>query len=127
MLQFVGNSVVSAADVVLFGPLRLWAERGLIHMEDSRDNSYEVVSVRTALMRMKAISELLGNSTSRTKNSEDQFDKAFRERNQAMLDSMCEIVRKAQVQGMPSDASASRDLARRAKKSIVVPGFGSGM
>ena len=127
MSLFAGTYAVGDDGIVIFGPLRIWAERGLIHIEDSRDNSYECLSVRTALQRMKAISDMLGNSTQRDINSEDQFDRANRDRHQRMLDSMIEITRKAQNQGMPSDASARRDLVRRRPKSIVVPGYGGGM
>lgn len=114
-------------DVIKFGPLRFWAERGLVHIEDSRDNSYECISVRTALHRMLAISEMLGNSTQRQKYSEDQFDQTNRVRLQNMLEGLTEIVRKAQVQGMPSDPTARRDLVRRRPKTVVVPEFGGGM
>jgi len=127
MTLFTASGAILSSDVVRFGTLRFWSERGLIHIEDSRDNSYEAISVRVALQRMKAISDLLGNSTQRQKHSHSQFDNAFRQRNQDMLDGMCELVRKAQIQGMPSDPTASRDLVRRAKKTVVVPGFNSQM
>lgn len=116
-----------AADVVRFGPLYIWAERGLVHIEDSRDNSYESVSVRAMLHRMKAIQDMLGNSTARQMNSEDQFDRANRERHQKMIEEMLVVIRKAQEQGMPTDAGARRELVRRRPKSVVVPGIASQM
>lgn len=127
MSTFAGNAVLLDDDVVLFGYLRFWAERGLIHIEDSRDNSYECVSVKTILHRMRAISDMLGNSSSRETRSEDQFDQNNRKRHQDMLDAMCQMVKRAQIQGMPSDPTASRDLARRRPKTIVVPGVGECM
>lgn len=128
-LTFTSGSVVSGShDVVRFGHLRFWAERGLIHIESSIDNSYECISARTALRRMNAISEMLGNTNDRQMHSEDQFDRANRERHLRMLEGLTFLIQKAQVQGMPSDASARRDLVRRRKKTVVVPStFGGGM
>ena len=54
-------------NVVFFGPrdnpksVRWWADGGLIHYEDSRDNSYASMSVRTFLERLNAINDMLGN------------------------------------------------------------------
>lgn len=126
-MLFNGSNFLADHDVVRFGTLRLWAERGLIHIEDSKDNSYEAMSVKVCLQRMKSISEMLGNSSQRDVASEDQFDRNNRKRHQNMLDGMIEVVRRAQVQGMPDDASARRDLVRRRPKSVVVPGYGGGM
>lgn len=108
-------------DVVQFGTLRFWAERGLIHIEDSADNSYNTVSVRTILTRAKAISDMLGNSTQREQYSEDQYDSVVRKLNQDMLDSIVVLARKARIQGTPDDPAAVRDLQRRAKRSVIVP------
>lgn len=112
--------------VVKFGHLRMWAERGLIHIEDSRDNSYEVVSVRTALQRMQGIQDMLGNSVrGRKKHSEDTLDNEFYTRNQKMLEEMIVVSQKAREQGMPSDPSAVRDKVRRLPRTVVVPGVNS--
>jgi len=126
---FAGAHVLGSADVVRFGHLRMWAERGLIHIEDARDNSYKAVSVRTMLHRMRGIQDMLANSKPhlRQKHSHDQLDKAWVDDNQGMLEAMCEVVRKAQAQGMPSDPSACRDLARRRPTTILVPGYGGGL
>jgi hypothetical protein len=113
---------VSSHDVCVFGHLRFWAERGLIHVEDERDNSYKSYSVGTILRRMKGISDMLGNSTDRQKHSHDQLDNVFREKNQAMLDAMVAICAKAQGQGMPSDASARRDKVPAAGEDGGGPG-----
>jgi hypothetical protein len=116
----------TAGDLVRLGPLRFWAERGLIHIEDERDNSYEVISVRTCLHRLRSIQDMLNNSR-RVPYTEDQFDQANRQRLQDYLDAMIEVCRKAQQQGMPSDASARRDLVRRRPLSLVMPGYGGGL
>lgn len=129
MLVFAGGSFVSDKDVVVFQYLRFWAERGLIHVEDARDNSYEVVSVHDSLERMDAVSELVKivMKKQRSEYSEDQLDENWRKNNQDMLDGMIELVHKAQNQGMPFDQSAVRDLVRRAPKTVVVPAYGGGM
>lgn len=129
MILTVGGVTTTGNDVVRFGHLRMWAERGLIHIEDAKDNSYVVVSVRTMLHRMRGIQDMLKNSKTGTRqaHSHDQLDRSWVEENQNMLDAMVEVVRKAQIQGMPTDASARRDLVRRRPKSILVPGNGSSM
>lgn len=129
MILSVGGVTTTGNDVVRFGHLRMWAERGLIHVEDAKDNSYKVVSVRTMLHRMRGIQDMLKNAKphDRQVNSHDQLDRKWLEDNQNMLDAMVEVVRKAQIQGMPTDASARRDLVRRRPKSVVVPGNGSAM
>ncbi len=124
-LTFAGGVAVGNRDVVRFGDLRFWAERGLIHIQHARTGAYDSISVRAALERMKAIADMLGNR--RSMNTEDQFDQANRKRHQDMLDGLVEICRKAQVQGMPSDASARRDLVRRRPRTVVVPGIGSSL
>lgn len=124
---FTSGGCIRDDDVVRFGPLRFWAERGLIHIEDATDNSYEAVSVLTALQRTNAISEMLGNSSNREKYSEDQFDQSNRTRHQNMLDGMLVLMNRCKVQGMPSDARARRHLKNSLPKSIVVPALYGGM
>lgn len=116
-------------NVVCFGQTRMWAERGLIHAESGRDNSYECFSVRTCLHRMKAISDMITNTGQKVKanKANSQFAQITIEEHQRMLEGMCEVVRRAQAQGQPDDASARRDLVRRRKKSVVVPGYGGGL
>lgn len=126
-ILFAGKTRVGNTDVVRTRHLRMWAERGLIHIEDSRDNSYAVASVYDTLCRMKGISDMLGNSSEREMNSENPFDRAWRAEQVEMLEGMVEVVRRAKEQGMPSDASARRDRARRLPKTVVVPGYGGGM
>lgn len=126
---FAGGSAVTGTEVVRFKHLRMWAERGLVHIEDSRNAEYKVVGVRVMLQRMRAIQDIITNSprTQRQAHSEDQFDRNWLSENQQMLEAMVEVVKRAQIQGMPSDASARRDLVRRRPKTVVVPGYGGGM
>jgi len=112
-------------DVVLFGRLRFWAERGLIHIEDSSDNSYVTISVREALYRAKSISDMLGKSSQREKHSHDPFTKMLIKHNRDMIDGIAHISQKARIQGSPDDESAVRDAVRRAKRTVIVPGRAS--
>jgi len=128
-MTFLGNGSVLnlQEDVVRFGPLRFWAERGLVHVEDATDNSYEVMSVRTFLSRARGLSDMIGNSTQREMHSEDRYDQMERTRHLTFLEGAANLARKAQIQGMPSDPSARRELVRRRPKSVVVPAYGGGM
>lgn len=98
---------------------RYWAERGLIRCEDSLDNSYVVLSVREFLRHANALSEILGNSRA---NRDTGPDSNLRSEMQRIIDKSVELAKRAQIQGMPSDATACRDLRRRQPVSVVVPG-----
>lgn len=111
-------------DVCVFGNLRIWAERGLIHLEDARDNSYEAFSVKTQLHRVKAINDMLQNSKAQLTSSGGMTAQEF-ERQMKMVEKMVEICKKAQIQGMPSDPTACRDLRRRLPTSVTVPSLKS--
>lgn len=124
---FLGSRASGQHQVVRFGPLRFWAENGLIACEDERDNTYQTVSVRTALDRIRAINDMLGNSTQRMKNSEDQFDQANRRRHQDMVDAMVQIVRLAREQCNWDDDTSVRDVLRRMPTTFCMPGIKSAM
>lgn len=108
-------------DVCIHGPLRFWAERGLIHVEDARDNSYDVMSVSSAAHRVQAHIDMLANSREQMRRT-GFMDYAEYNRLQRMIEQMTEIIRKAQIQGQPTDESAVRDLRRRQPKSVLMPG-----
>lgn len=107
-------------NVCRFSCLRMWAERGLIHIEDTTDGDYNVVAVRAMLERMQAIQEMLINSRRREKNSEDKFTANVVEAQQRMLEQMANVVRQAQEQGMPSDPTA-RGTLQRQRKTVMLP------
>lgn len=99
--------------------VRYWAERGLIRVEDSLDNSYNVLSVRQFLRHANALCEILGNSSAKKDSGPDTN---LRAEFQRIIDRSVELAKRAQVQGMPSDASAVRALRRSRPVSVVVPG-----
>lgn len=124
---FMGGGVVlEPTDVVRFGPLRIWAERGLIHVEDSRDNSYKKVSTRDELFRLQAINDMLANS--RQKGSEDQFDASNVTRIRRAVEGMIAVCQKARTQGDPFGESKAlaRRLVRTMPKTVVTPPYGGG-
>lgn len=114
-----GRHKIDAKGNTVAREVRYWAERGLIRVEDSLDNSYHVLSVRQFLRHVNALSELLGNTTAKKDSGADAQLRSEMQRN---IDRAVEIAKKAQVQGMPSDASACRALRRRMPVSVVVPG-----
>lgn len=99
--------------------VRFWADRGLIHSEDSIDNSYETLSVREFLRRALALSQMLGNSADTDGKGADADLKSYV---QNIVDKAAAIAKKAQDQGMPDDASARRDLRRRQPVTVCVSG-----
>jgi hypothetical protein len=102
----------------------MWAERGLIHIEDSRDNSYEAIAVKECLERLNGLNEMIGRSkkggmASRSNSFTNYMDEITDI--QRMIDDTIDICRKAREQGMPTDASARRDLKRRQKTQVSIP------
>lgn len=96
--------------------LRFWAERGLMHCEDS-SNEYSSMTVRQFLHRVRALNDMVGNSDSRRDTGADRSLREEMVRNSEKAQQIAEL---AQLQGMPSDASARRDLVNRRAKTIVV-------
>ncbi len=92
--------------VVRFGPrnnpkcLRYWAERGLIHCEDARDNSYETLTVREFLLRLQGINDMIGNSKA-TLAAEKFAHVDELDRQQRFVEEAAVLVRRAQIQGLP--------------------------
>lgn len=101
--------------VARLGALRLWADRGLVHCEDGTNNSYRSMSVRSALHRVAALSDMLGNPS---RSRESELDRAKRGEIQEFIDRMCEVIRKAQEQGMPGDPSAVAAY-KRARPTVI--------
>lgn len=98
--------------------LRAWAERGLVRIEHAQTAQYETLSAVDAAKRTKALSEIV-----RKARQNDKHRKYFDELEawQQFVDDMIFVCERAQEQGMPSDASARRDLVRRAPLTLSVP------
>jgi len=113
-------------NVIFFGPRsnpkcqRWWADRGLIHVEDSRDNTYESMPVRTFLHRLKAVNDMIGNS--KTQLANDGFaHKDELNRQQRFVESALELANIAKAQGEAGSKDAIKDAKRRRSLTVVVP------
>lgn len=111
--------------VVFFGPrsapnaVRWWAERGQLHWEDSRNNSYGTVSVREFLFRLKAINDMISNGN--RKDNENMMHVDEIERHQRFIEESLELVRKAKEQGVPEDPQVRKHKAMERPITMVMP------
>jgi hypothetical protein len=112
------TTILGQSNVLIHGPLRVWAERGLVRIEDSRDNSYKIISVKDCAVRVKALNDMIKNSLS----TNTVFDSNAVHEIQRVIDGYVSVMQRAKEQGMPEDASARRDLVRRRPTSILMPG-----
>jgi hypothetical protein len=119
--------LIGDVGVVNFGPRtnpgrdKYWAERGLIHYENTETNEYDTLTVREFLLRLKAINDMLGNSRATLASAKFAHADEIK-RQQKFVEEASMLARKAQQQGMPSDPQARAEAKRRAPKSVVVPG-----
>ena len=110
-------------DVANFRKYRWWAERGLIHWEHRDNGNYGTLSVRMCLVRLRALNDMVQNSVKESHESGLKFMYASEiTEHQKFIDEVIELCKKAREQGMPDDKSAGRDLKRRRRKVIHVPG-----
>jgi hypothetical protein len=100
--------------------VRVWAERGLICIEDSEDNSYNALSVKRALERIRGINDMVGNSKG-MRDTGIARDNHERTMLQNFVADAVNICQKAREQGMPTDQSASNALKAARSKSVVMP------
>ncbi len=114
-------------NIVYFGPRdnpkcqRWWAERGLIHMEDARDNSYITLNIREFLERLQGVNDMIGNSKTAAVN--DGFAHSDEiGRQQKFIEEAVELVKVAKEQGEAGSKDAVKDAKRRRSKTIVMPG-----
>jgi hypothetical protein len=103
-----------------YGNLRIWAEGGLVRVEDKRDGSCETLSVRDALLRAQAISELISEKLARTRNRTTDARFYTDEINdmQNLVDDVIAVCKQAREQGEPSDPKVIEDRKLRSPKSI---------
>ena len=113
-------------NVVFFGPRsnpkcqRWWADHGLIHVEDSRDNTYDTLGVREFLHRLNAINDMVGNSKA-TMASEGFAHQDEIERQQRFIEDAVELVRLAKEQGEPGNPDAVKSVNSRRPATIIMP------
>jgi hypothetical protein len=111
--------------VVFFGPsanpkaVRWWAERGQLHWEDSRDNSYGAVSIRDFLLRLQGINDMLSNGKRKDNEGFLFADEILR--HQKFIEEALDLVRKAKEQGDPDDPRTRSEMRQRRSITTVVP------
>ena len=101
--------------------VRFWAERGLIHWEDSRTNFYDSLKWQEFVSRLKGINDTLVVDKGASK-SMSAAEVALRNATQQQVEQGLQIAEQARAQGAPDDASAIRDLARRRPVTVCNPG-----
>ena len=113
-------------NVVFFGPrsnpkaVRWWAERGQLHWEDSRDNSYAAVGIKEFLERLRGINDMISNG--KRKDNEGFMHADEIKRHQDFIEEAIELVRIAKEQGDPDGVRVRKHKAQELKKiSMVVP------
>ena len=109
-------------NVTLFGNLRIWPENGLIKIEDKRDGSYEAITVKEALLRAKALNDMVKNSgahiRNRTKDAAYYSDEI--KTIQDLVESVVNACRIAREQGMPDDPVSRQERINRRPKMVPV-------
>ncbi len=120
------TTLLGTHNVANFGPRtapvrdKYWAERGLIHLENTITNEYKLLSLRTFLHRLNAISNMI--SRARTELAKSNFAHSDEiKRQMQFVEKATIIAQQAREQGMPTDPDARKEAKRRAPKSVVVP------
>jgi hypothetical protein len=119
-------TIIGKSDgVVFFGPrsapkaVRWWAERGLIHFEDSRTGQYQAMTVKTFLERLQGINDLL--SKGRKSDNKDFAHPDEIDRQMRFIEQGVDLARKAKEQGSPDDPHVRRQKANELPVSVSVP------
>jgi len=110
-------------NIVNLGPLKYWAERGLIHCEDAtKDGACETITTNVILERIKALNDMIGNTKSKVPGL--MHSDEIRE-HQNFIDDMVQLCRVARDQGSPDNPDAVKDMRRRRPATVVVPSAAS--
>lgn len=96
--------------------LYVWPERGLVHTEYSKTNGYESMSIRDALERTRALSEMVGRSNS----SQAHLFLDERLQLQRFIEESLRVIQVAKEQGDPFASGVAETLRQRRKKSVCV-------
>jgi hypothetical protein len=107
-----GMWVTVSNGVVISKDCRWWADRGMFHVEDARDNSYKSMTIRQALYHLNGLSDMLMNSGKET----DYYDEIMALR--TFCEQIREVIQRAKEQGDPTTKDAVEDRKRRARKVI---------
>ncbi len=111
--------------VVVFGPIRVWADNGFVCVEDSRDISalsgkqggLTQLHWRDAGCNLKGICDMLGTKTDGAMEFSDEWDRHMR-----FVEQVLPIIQKAKEQGAHDDESMNRAKARARKQTFIFNG-----
>ena len=104
-----------------WGDLRIWAERGLIHIEDSRDSSYKSESVAAFLVKVKALNDMKMKFDGTESSAERKAIIEDRSRIQKLVEGAIDVAHRARAQGMPDDSTAGSSIRASRTVSVAVP------
>src|SRR5690606_4530444 len=107
---------VTPPKVAKLNSLAVWAERGLVLYEDTEADVFEKLSVKEALLRIKAINDMLGTSS-----CDYLFSHSSRRKVQRFVEEVIEVIKQAKEQGVPGTPDVTADRLRRRPKTILVP------
>ena len=115
---YAGSSPNVAKQFPLWGkglPVRYWAERGLVHWEDAKDNSYGSMVWQEASLRVLALSEMVHNSRQHgLYGDEIRITQRF-------IEEMVPVIEQAKEQGGPLDDVQQIANERRRRSRKIVP------
>ncbi len=120
MAQIIGDS-----GVVYFGPrdqpqsVRWWAERGILHWEDARDNGYGSVGIKEFLYRLQAINDMIANGKRKENEGFMHVDEIGR--HQRFIEEALGLVQRAKEQGDPGDPDVRKHKAQNRPVTMVMP------
>jgi hypothetical protein len=110
MTYLIGNS-----GVVKHGNLRIWAERGMIRIEDARDNSYVTVQLKQFLFRIKALNDAIGKSSDSWEYADERRDM------QRLVEEYVAVAKRCYGQGEPENKDAIKSRKRSRTRQVSMP------
>lgn len=108
--------------VVVFGPLRVWAENGFVCIEDSRPfqgktGGFKQLHPRDAGKHLVGVSEMLGKKTDK---DFIKYSDAWR-LHMKFVEECHVVIQRAFDQGVYDDPKASKDKMARRATSVLIP------
>lgn len=117
--------LIPSTDMLYFGPadnpraVRWWAERGLIHYEDTRTTAYDSMPVKTFLERLRAVNDMLSNGKSKENEKIANPDEVLR--HMRFVEGGLELARLARTQGEPSNIDAVKAAKMSRPLTVIMP------
>lgn len=121
-VHLLGRSGVAVYKTRTGRETRYWAEGGIIKVEDKKPKAgggeevscTEIINLREALVRLKAINDMLGMSSDRGIEIDPQERKSL----EKFVEEMIAVIRKAKEQGNPYDRLRDAGIAQLSEVPI---------